>query len=103
MSFIEVSNVDLVYRGNSQHRREDGTLVLAGIELAIEEGSFVSVVGPSGCGLWNHTVLGSEKTGLSISPAWRNCSVPSDWAGSAIARRGSFPAGCSSACNCAGH
>jgi NitT/TauT family transport system ATP-binding protein len=50
MSFIEVSNVDIVYRGNSQHRREDGTLALAGIELAIEEGSFVSVVGPSGCG-----------------------------------------------------
>jgi len=50
MSFIEVSNVDLAYRGNSQDRRDEGTLALAGIELAIEEGSFVSVVGPSGCG-----------------------------------------------------
>src|SRR5215469_17999213 len=50
MSLIEVSNVDLVYRGNSQDRRDEGTLALAGIELSIEEGSFVSVVGPSGCG-----------------------------------------------------
>ncbi|MBV8335632.1 MAG: ABC transporter ATP-binding protein [Alphaproteobacteria bacterium] len=50
MSFIEVSNVDLVYRGNSADRRDEGTPALAGIELAIEEGSFVSVVGPSGCG-----------------------------------------------------
>src|ERR1700751_4677962 len=50
MSFIEVSNVDLVYRSNSRGRRDHGTLALAGIELAIEEGSFVSLVGPSGCG-----------------------------------------------------
>jgi NitT/TauT family transport system ATP-binding protein len=50
MSFIELNDVDLVYLGNSQDRRDEGTLALAGIELAIEEGSFVSIVGPSGCG-----------------------------------------------------
>lgn len=50
MSFIEVSGVDLVYRGSSRDGQDEGTLALAGIELAIDEGSFVSVVGPSGCG-----------------------------------------------------
>src|SRR5215469_5280379 len=50
MSLIEVSNVDLVYRSNSQDRRDEGTLALADVKLSIEEGSFVSVVGPSGCG-----------------------------------------------------
>ena len=50
MSLIEVSGVDLAYRSDSGNRRHAATLALAGIDLAVDEGSFVSIVGPSGCG-----------------------------------------------------
>jgi len=50
MSLIEVRGVDLAYRTDLRNRQHEGTLALAGIDLAVDEGSFVSIVGPSGCG-----------------------------------------------------
>lgn len=50
MSFIEVNDVDLVYRANSGATPGAGTLALSNASLSIQENRFISVVGPSGCG-----------------------------------------------------
>jgi NitT/TauT family transport system ATP-binding protein len=50
MAFIEIEDVDLIYRSNAGADRDAGTLALSKTSLSIEENTFVSLVGPSGCG-----------------------------------------------------
>lgn len=50
MSFIEIDDVDLVYRNSPAASDANGMLALSGAQLRIEAGEFVSIVGPSGCG-----------------------------------------------------
>ena len=50
MAFIEIEDVDLVYRNSFGHEVSDGTLALSGTNLTMEKGEFIALVGPSGCG-----------------------------------------------------
>ncbi len=50
MTFIDIDEVDLVYRNAAGDDVGDGTLALAGASLKIDKGDFVALVGPSGCG-----------------------------------------------------
>jgi NitT/TauT family transport system ATP-binding protein len=50
MAFIEIEDVDLVYRNSFGHEVSDGTLALSGANLTMERGEFIALVGPSGCG-----------------------------------------------------
>ena len=50
MSFIEIDDVDLVYRNSDGREDDSGTLALSGTNLTMEKGDFISLVGPSGCG-----------------------------------------------------
>jgi NitT/TauT family transport system ATP-binding protein len=50
MAFIEIEDVDLVYRNSFGHEVSDGTLALSGTNLTMERGEFIALVGPSGCG-----------------------------------------------------
>ena len=50
MSFIEIDDVDLVYRNSAGREDDSGTLALSGTNLTMEKGDFISLVGPSGCG-----------------------------------------------------
>ena len=50
MSFIEIDDVDLVYRNSDGRQDDSGTLALSGASLAMDKGDFISLVGPSGCG-----------------------------------------------------
>jgi NitT/TauT family transport system ATP-binding protein len=50
MAFIEIEDVDLVYRNSFGHEISDGTLALSGTNLTMERGEFIALVGPSGCG-----------------------------------------------------
>lgn len=50
MSFIEIDDVDLEYRGAPGAVVDTGTLALSGTSIHVERGDFVAIVGPSGCG-----------------------------------------------------
>ena len=50
MSFIDIENIDLVYRNSEGDEVGDGTLALADASLQMEKGEFIALVGPSGCG-----------------------------------------------------
>jgi NitT/TauT family transport system ATP-binding protein len=50
MSFVEISNVDLIYGGVARTNSHERGLALSGLNLRLEKGAFVAVVGPSGCG-----------------------------------------------------
>jgi len=50
MSFIDIENIDLVYRNSGGDAQGDGTLALSGATLRMEKGEFIALVGPSGCG-----------------------------------------------------
>ncbi len=50
MSYIEIENVDLNYRGQAGAGDGGGTLALANATLSIGRDEFVAIVGPSGCG-----------------------------------------------------
>tara|TARA_R110002110_G_scaffold35115_5_gene118806 strand:- start:2839 stop:3654 length:816 start_codon:yes stop_codon:yes gene_type:complete len=50
MAFIDIEDVDLVYRNSAGDEATDGTLALQGASLKMERGEFVALVGPSGCG-----------------------------------------------------
>lgn len=50
MSFIEIDDVDLVYRNSDGDEDDSGTLALSGANLRMEKGEFIALVGPSGCG-----------------------------------------------------
>ena len=50
MSFIEIDDVDLVYRNSDGDEDGSGTLALSGTNLRMEKGEFIALVGPSGCG-----------------------------------------------------
>ena len=49
MSFVEISNVDLIYGGVAGRKTDEGALALSALNLRLENGDFVAVVGPSGC------------------------------------------------------
>jgi NitT/TauT family transport system ATP-binding protein len=50
MSFVEISNVDLIYGGVAGTKTDEPALALSALDLRLEKGAFVAVVGPSGCG-----------------------------------------------------
>jgi NitT/TauT family transport system ATP-binding protein len=50
MAFIEIEDVDLVYRSKAGEGPGAGTLAVSNTNLSIEQNTFVSLVGPSGCG-----------------------------------------------------
>lgn len=50
MSFIDIDNIDLVYRNSEGDTVGDGTLALSNTSLQMEKGDFIALVGPSGCG-----------------------------------------------------
>lgn len=50
MSFIDIDNIDLVYRNSDGDEVGDGTLALSNASLKMERGEFIALVGPSGCG-----------------------------------------------------
>lgn len=50
MSFIDIDNIDLVYRNSDGDEVGDGTLALSDASLKMERGEFIALVGPSGCG-----------------------------------------------------
>ena len=50
MSFIDIEEIDLVYRNSEGDKVDDGTLALAGASLQMDRGEFIALVGPSGCG-----------------------------------------------------
>ncbi|MFT7572699.1 MAG: NitT/TauT family transport system ATP-binding protein [Paracoccaceae bacterium] len=50
MAFIDIEDVDLVYRNSAGHEATDGTLALQNTSLKMDRGEFVALVGPSGCG-----------------------------------------------------
>src|SRR5690349_25014028 len=50
MAFIEIEDVDLLYRSKAGAGPGAGTLAISNANLSIEQNTFVSLVGPSGCG-----------------------------------------------------
>jgi NitT/TauT family transport system ATP-binding protein len=50
MSFIDIENIDLVYRNSDGDEVGDGTLALSDASLQMDKGEFIALVGPSGCG-----------------------------------------------------
>lgn len=50
MSFIDIKDIDLVYRNSEGDEAGDGTLALSGTSLQMDKGEFIAIVGPSGCG-----------------------------------------------------
>lgn len=50
MSFIEISNVDLVYGKPGEKNTVNDTLAVSDANITIEDGEFLALVGPSGCG-----------------------------------------------------
>ncbi|RUM96631.1 ABC transporter ATP-binding protein [Pseudaminobacter arsenicus] len=50
MSFIEISNVDLVYGKPGEKSTVNDTLAVSDTSITIEDGEFLALVGPSGCG-----------------------------------------------------
>ena len=50
MAYIDIEDVDLVYRNSAGHLASDGTLALQNASLQMERGEFIALVGPSGCG-----------------------------------------------------
>ena len=50
MSFIDIEDIDLVYRNSDGDEAGDGTLALSGTSLQMDKGEFIALVGPSGCG-----------------------------------------------------
>ena len=50
MSFIDIEDIDLVYRNSEGDEAGDGTLALSGATLRMDKGEFIALVGPSGCG-----------------------------------------------------
>ena len=50
MAYIDIEDVDLVYRNSAGHLASDGTLALQNTSLQMERGEFIALVGPSGCG-----------------------------------------------------
>jgi NitT/TauT family transport system ATP-binding protein len=50
MSFIDIENIDLVYRNSDGDEVGDGTLALSEASLKMDKGEFIALVGPSGCG-----------------------------------------------------
>jgi NitT/TauT family transport system ATP-binding protein len=50
MRFIEISDLDLRYGGESKTRGVAEVLALSRADLPINQGEFVAIVGPSGCG-----------------------------------------------------
>jgi len=50
MSFVQISNVDLLYGKQAAADEHDATLALKNTSIDLAQGDFVAVVGPSGCG-----------------------------------------------------
>jgi len=50
MSFIDIENIDLIYRNSDGDEIGDGTLALSEASLQMDQGEFIALVGPSGCG-----------------------------------------------------
>jgi NitT/TauT family transport system ATP-binding protein len=50
MSFVAISNVDLIYGGVAGRKTDERALALSALNLRLEKCAFVAVVGPSGCG-----------------------------------------------------
>jgi NitT/TauT family transport system ATP-binding protein len=50
MSFIELTDVDLVYGSSGGKAAVSDTLAVSGANLSIAHGEFIAIVGPSGCG-----------------------------------------------------
>ena len=50
MSFIDIEEIDLIYRNSDGDEAGDGTLALSQTSLKMERGEFIAIVGPSGCG-----------------------------------------------------
>ena len=50
MSFIQLTDVDLVYGSSGGKASGDQTLAVSGANISIAHGEFIAIVGPSGCG-----------------------------------------------------
>jgi NitT/TauT family transport system ATP-binding protein len=50
MSFIQLTDVDLVYGSSGGKAAVSDTLAVSGANLSIAHGEFIAIVGPSGCG-----------------------------------------------------
>ncbi|MEH2470698.1 NitT/TauT family transport system ATP-binding protein [Nitrobacteraceae bacterium AZCC 2161] len=50
MTFIELTDVDLVYGSSKGKAASEDTLAVCSASLRIADGEFVAIVGPSGCG-----------------------------------------------------
>ena len=50
MSFIDIEEIELIYRNSDGDEAGDGTLALSQTSLKMEKGEFIAIVGPSGCG-----------------------------------------------------
>jgi NitT/TauT family transport system ATP-binding protein len=50
MSFIQLTDVDLVYGSADPKQSSTQTLAVSSANLSIEHGEFLAIVGPSGCG-----------------------------------------------------
>jgi NitT/TauT family transport system ATP-binding protein len=50
MTFIQLTDVDLIYRSSPAKRHGAATLAVSSANLSIARGEFLALVGPSGCG-----------------------------------------------------
>jgi NitT/TauT family transport system ATP-binding protein len=50
VSFIQLTDVDLIYGSSGLNAAAEGTLAVSSASINVGRGEFVSIVGPSGCG-----------------------------------------------------